>query len=81
MTKSGKVYYPRLEAEIAQRGILKKDMKEALGIDHASFSYKLNGIRPFTLEQGILVWKTWFSDIPIDELFKCEEGDEEAVSG
>lgn len=79
MKKTGEVHYPRLEAEISCRGILKKDMLTILKLDHASFSYKLNGERPFTLEQGLLIWKTWFSDIPIDELFRkneTEKGDE-----
>lgn len=72
MKKSGEIYYPNLEAEIVRRGILKKDIKNVLKLDHASFSYKLNGIRPFTLEQGLLLWKTFFSDMPIDELFYHE---------
>lgn len=72
MKKSGEIYYPNLESEIARRGILKKDIKNVLGLDHATFSYKLNGIRPFTLEQGLTIWKTFFYDIPIDELFRKE---------
>lgn len=77
MKKTGEVYYPRLEAEISCRGILKKDMLMILKLDHASFSYKLNGERPFTLEQGLLIWKTWFSDISIDELFRKNETEQE----
>ena len=76
MKKTGKVYYPKLEAEISCRGILKKDMRTVLKLDHSSFSYKLNGERPFTLEQGLLIWKTWFSDIAIEELFRKNESKE-----
>ncbi len=70
MKKNGKIYYPLLEAEIVKRGILKKEIRKAIGVEHTTLCYKLNGERSFTLEQGLLIWKTWFSDIPIDELFK-----------
>ncbi|MBR7085315.1 MAG: hypothetical protein IKI37_09090 [Oscillospiraceae bacterium] len=73
MKKTGNVTFPCLESEITRRGIRKMDIQQKLGINHSSFSYKLNGERPFTLEQGLTIWKTWFSDIPIDELFKKED--------
>ena len=73
MKKDGTVCFPRLESEIVKRGIQKKEIREFLGIEHSSFCQKLNGKRPFTLEQGLTIWGTWFSDIPIDELFRKNE--------
>ncbi len=76
MKRNGQIYFPRLESEILFRGITKTEITQKLGINHSSFIYKLNGERPFTLEQGLTIWKTWFSDIPIDELFKTQKGGE-----
>ena len=73
MKKSGKVCYPRLEAEIVSREIQKKDIYVLLKIDRSSLTNKLNGKSPFTIEQGLTIWKKWFSDIPINELFEKEE--------
>ncbi|MCM1225966.1 MAG: hypothetical protein NC320_00900 [Clostridium sp.] len=70
MKKSGEVYYPRLESEIIGRGIQKKDIYGLLEIDRSSLTNKLNGNSSFTIEQALLIWKKWFSDIPIDKLFK-----------
>lgn len=73
MKKNGEVCYPRLESEIVSRGIRKKNVYELLEIDRSSLTNKLNGKSPFTIEQALLIWKMWFSDIPINELFEKEE--------
>jgi hypothetical protein len=73
MKKNGKIYFPRLESEITKRELTKEEIIKKLAINRGSFTYKLNGERPFTLEQGLIIWKTWFSDIPIDELFQKNE--------
>lgn len=70
MKKNGIVYYPRLESEIVQKGVLKRDIEIAIGINHATFCKKINGESCFTLEQALTIWNTWFSDIPIEELFR-----------
>lgn len=69
MKKSGEVCYPRLEAEIVSRGVRKTDIYKLLEIDRSSLTNKLNGKSPFTIGQALLMWKMWFYDIPIDELF------------
>lgn len=76
MKKGKGAYFPKLETEILLRGILKKEIEDGLCIAHSAFVAKLNGERVFTLEQGIFIWKTWFSDIPIDELFRKNESEE-----
>lgn len=73
MKKNGKVYYPRLEAEVVSRGVQKKDIYTLLKIERSSLTNKLNGKCPFTIEQALLIWKKWFSDIPLNELFEKEE--------
>lgn len=74
MKKNGKTYYPRLEAEIIKRGLLKGDICKRLSINRASLCYKLNGERPFTLEQAFTIQKTWFPGIPMEALFFHEKG-------
>ncbi len=73
MKKSGEVYYPKLEAEIVRRGVQKKDIYGLLEIDRSSLTNKLNGKSSFTVEQALLIWKKWFSDISIDKLFEKED--------
>lgn len=73
MKRNGEVYFPTLEAEIAKRGIKKKDIANRAGIEISTFYYKLNGTRPFTLDQALSIWETWFPDIPVNELFKHEK--------
>ena len=73
MKKNGEIYYPNLEIEIIKHKVTKTEIAKKLEIDYSSFAHKLNGVRPFTLEQGLVIWKTWFEEIPIDELFHHEE--------
>lgn len=75
MKRNGDVYFPMLEAEIARRGIKKKDIAARAGIEISTFYYKLNGKRPFTLDQALNIWKMWFVDIPIEKLFQKKRGE------
>lgn len=61
--------YPVLESEIKHKGIKKKTMAQLLGVDEVTFWHKTCGKRSFTVEQAILIQKTWFPEIPIEELF------------
>ncbi len=74
MKKTGSPYlYPILETEIKKRHIKKVRIAELLNIQKRTLSKKLNGEIKFSLEEGLLIWKTWFSDIPIDELYRKNE--------
>ncbi|MDE5885780.1 MAG: hypothetical protein K2H29_11990 [Oscillospiraceae bacterium] len=72
MSVRQKIVYPTLEAEIARRGIKKYEIAKFLGISPRTFSNKLSASIGFSLEQGLTIWKTFFSDVPIDELFRKE---------
>ncbi len=61
--------YPVLESEIKHKGIKKKTMAQLLGVDEVTLWHKTCGKRSFTVEQAILIQKTWFPEIPIEELF------------
>ncbi|MCM1232858.1 MAG: XRE family transcriptional regulator [Ruminococcus flavefaciens] len=69
MRKDSYVHYPVLESEMAKRGILKRDVISLLGVENSTFSNKINGKRDFTLTEALAIWRKWFGDIPVDELF------------
>nr|DAI29105.1 MAG TPA: transcriptional regulator [Caudoviricetes sp.] len=62
--------YPTLEAAIKRKGIKKKAIAKVLGVDEATIWHKTRGGRSFTVEQALLIQKTWFPEVPIDVLFK-----------
>ena len=68
-----KVIYPELEAQLAKRGYYKMELAKMLGIMPRTLTNKLSGISHFTVEEAILIQEKWFSDIPIDELFRKNE--------
>lgn len=61
-------FYPTLEAEIAKRGIKKKDIAAALDIKPRSLSDKLAGKTDFWWKE-INVISDMFPDIPMKQLF------------
>lgn len=73
MKKDGTICYPVLETEILKRGILKNDIAKAIGKTQETFSCKLNGRTNFYGDEVITIWKGFFKDIPIDELFQKKE--------
>lgn len=62
--------YPFLEYEIKRKGVKKKTMAQALGVDEVTIWHKTRGKRRFTVDQAIFIQKTWFPDVPIDVLFQ-----------
>lgn len=69
MRKNGYVHFLLLETEMMKRGIFKRDISELLDVELSTVSYKINGKREFTLDEALTIWRKWFGDIPIDELF------------
>lgn len=68
MLKAQVPYYPLLEAELAKRGIAKKDIAQKLGITSRTFSNKIAGDVDFWLQEALAIHSV-FPDIPVDELF------------
>ena len=65
-----KIVYPELEAQLAKKGCYKMQLAEMLGIVPRTLSNKLTGVSHFTIEEAIKIHDEWFSDIPIEELFR-----------
>lgn len=71
--------YPNLAGEIARRGVKKVAISRHLGISYRSFSNKMNGRSPFTLNEAMSIQRQFFPSVDIDDLF-ATEGDEEKMS-
>lgn len=46
-----------LKAELARCSLTQKDLSQKLGISHTSVQYKVNGIRPFTVDEVLKMQK------------------------
>lgn len=66
-----KPFFPVLEAELARRGIKKKDVAESLGITSKCMSNKMTGKTELTLSEIVCIQKI-IPDVPISKLFSHE---------
>lgn len=64
------VCFPTLEAEIAKRGIKKKDIASSIGVCGKALTNKLAGRSEFTWSQVHTICEKFFPDMTPDELFK-----------
>lgn len=63
-------HWKALEVEIACRQIKKKDIAKAAGISADYLSKKLTGRSGFTLDEALAIHEKYFSDVPVQVLFK-----------
>ncbi len=71
--KSSNPFYPNLEAEIAKRGIKKKDLACKLNLTPKALSNKLIGKTDFWLSE-VMVIHSIFPDIEPVKLFEHQKG-------
>ncbi len=67
-----KVVYPELAAEIAKRGIRKKDIAKCVEISDRALSNKLQGRSAFTWNEVNKICDTFFPGAEMATLFKRE---------
>lgn len=65
--------YSNLEAEMARKGLLKKDIAETLGVRTATVYDKLKGKHPFTLDEVLKIKNKYFPEFTLEYLFYTEE--------
>lgn len=70
MRRDGFVYYPVLEAEMGRNGIQKEQIQQLLKIDYSSVSQKVNGRRPFKVDEAIRIQETFFPYVSVNRLFQ-----------
>ena len=66
--------YPNLEAAIAQKGILKRDIAAEIGINIRTLSSKLIGEKDFWLREALAIQSVFFPEKAVEFLFKKESG-------
>lgn len=62
--------YPTLVAEIAKRGVKKKDIAASIGISYKCFYNKLEGRSPFTWDEVRAITTQFFPYMLPSELFQ-----------
>jgi predicted transcriptional regulator len=62
------IRYPALEGKIAERGIRKKDIAEALTISPRALSNKLTGKTDFTWNEVVTIRDRYFQDMAVEAL-------------
>lgn len=62
-------FYPVLAAEMAKKGITKKQVADVAGISYKAFYNKWNGLAPFTWPEICRIREMFFPDMTSDELF------------
>lgn len=62
------IRYPILEGKIAERGIRKKSIAQALNISPRALSNKLNGKSDFTWNEVVTIQEMYFMDVTKEEL-------------
>lgn len=62
--------YRNAKAEMVRAGLILSDVSEALGSTVTTWSLKLNGRAPITLDEAKRFKKLVKSELPIEELFK-----------
>ena len=75
MGKVMRVVYPELAAEIAKRGVRKKDIAKCVRISDRALSNKLQGRTAFTWDEVSKIRDTFFPDVQKDTLFKVADGE------
>jgi len=61
--------FPNLVAEMARKGLKRKDLAPLFKGRNATVSDKLNGKSPFLLDEAYRIQSTFFPDCTLDYLF------------
>lgn len=62
--------YPNLDAEMARKGLKRKDLAWMFKDRVATVSDKLNGKSPILIDEAIKIQQTYFPSLSLEYLFK-----------
>lgn len=65
--------YRFLKGEMVKRNISRKDLAEAIGKSQTTINCKLRGEYSFTYDEAITIYKRFFVDLDIFQLFEKEQ--------
>jgi DNA-binding XRE family transcriptional regulator len=66
------VVYKNLAAEMARKGITKKDLARSLNLRYPTVVDKTNGKSRFYLDEAIKIKETFFPDLDLEYLFESD---------
>jgi lambda repressor-like predicted transcriptional regulator len=69
VNKGGDYMYKELEAELARKGMTKKDLALKTGIRYQTLNSKLRREYPLTFDECLKIKKALQSTIPLENLF------------
>lgn len=65
--------YPNLDAEMARKGLKRKDLAWMFKDRTATVSDKLNGKSPILIDKAFRIKETYFPGLSLDYLFKRDK--------
>lgn len=69
MPKIAPTKYPILKLAIGNSRYSQKEIAQKIGMNEQSFCYKIQGKRPFTLDEAIAIQKNFFPNEDLEYLF------------
>jgi hypothetical protein len=70
--------YRNLEAEMARKGLSKREVAEGIGMNrYPTFIEKMNGNYKFKLDEAVAIRDNFFPDLTLDYLFENTKETEE----
>lgn len=66
--------YRALNGKITERGILRRDIAQSIGVSSRAFRNKMTGAAPFTWDEVTLIRQKYFPDCGLEQLFSPSEG-------
>lgn len=61
--------YPNLNAELARRSWSRKDLARVTGLKYQTLNDKMNGKRPFTFQEAMLIKKALSTEMGLEQIF------------
>lgn len=65
--------YKNLEAEMARKGIKRKDISKLLNVRYATVVQKLNGRYRFNLDEAFMIKEQCFPELSLEYLFDSDD--------
>lgn len=64
--------YNVLNGKITERGILRRDIAQSIGVSSRAFRNKMTGTVPFTWNEAMLIRQKYFPDCSLEQLFMTD---------
>lgn len=65
--------YRALNGKITERGILRRDIAQSIGVSSRAFRNKMTGAAPFTWDEAMLIRQKYFPDCSLEQLFMTDK--------